>query len=314
MPEQTKNFAQSPAELIALVGIECAPAYNDERLGWSCESFGDGALRVTVESRDHSNSPTRHLEFGWRWNAAITRMSTPYFLPRPGDVIADHVFRQGAVLVETERGCAMFAPILPCAPPEIPSYVDLDRDGRGLTIRHGVGALRTRGHVFFQRARSARLPTGGITWTHLVAAWPDCSLEDAYERAAALIWATRTVIDVPSETDATYDRFTRAAIERIFREDLYREWDRGPARVAGMTTQTLTAKRTPRVMSRAEFDRFLKHQERLLGAMAAVQKHMFTRPVGYRLLTSLLHSGRMAVAPIATFGVWFNQVRTALGA
>ncbi|MCC6159548.1 MAG: hypothetical protein IT350_15970 [Deltaproteobacteria bacterium] len=314
MPDLAHHFTPSPAAPLAVVGIECAPERVGTGIVRSCESFGDGALRVVVASRERRGSSARHLEFGWRWNAAITRMATPYFLPRPGDVIADHVFRHGAVLVETERGCAMFAPILPCAPPEIASYVDLDRDGRGLTIRHGVGDVSTRGHVFFARATSARLPAGDISWTHLVAAWPDCSLEDAYERAATLIWATRTSIDVPLETDAAYDRFAHAAMDRIFRDDLYREWDRGPARVAGMTTQTLTAKRSPRVMTRVEFDRFLRHQKRLLGVMAAVQKHMFTRPNGYRLLTSLLHSGRMAVAPIATFGVWFNQVRTALGA
>ncbi len=237
-------------------------------------------------------------------------------MPEPGDVIADHVFRHGAILVETDRGCAMFAPILPVSPPDLASYVDLERDGDGdgLAIRHGVGALKTRGHVFFRRALRASIPPGEIEWTHLIAAWPGCALEDAVERAARVIWATRTRIDVPGASDAQYDRYLRAATERIFRSDLFREWNRGGTRVAGMTTQTLTAKRTPPVMSRDEFDRFLKNQSKLLGAMAMVQKHVFTRPIGYRALTAILHTGRTAVAPIATFGVWFNQVRTALGA
>lgn len=308
------NNIASPAELLARVGIECVPDHGDERVEGVCAAFCDGALRVVAGMTHRADSDSRHIEFGWRWNAAIRRISTPYFLPRPGDVIADHVFRHGAILAETDRGCAMFAPILPCEPPDVASYTDLSRDAAGLTIRHGVGATETRGHVFFRRSRRVSLPAGDLAWTHIIAAWPNCSLEDAYERAARLIWATRTPVETHDASSKQYDRFSRAATERIFRDDLYREWDRGPARVGGMTTQTLTARRTPRVMSSAEFDRFLKHQRRLLGVMAAVQKHMFTRPLGYRILTSLLHSGRMAVAPIATFGVWFNQVRTALGA
>jgi len=111
-----------------------------------------------------------------------------------------------------------------------------------------------------------------------------------------------------------FARCEALAAGRIFAGDLYREFRAGGTRVAGMITQTVTAPRPPRVMSRRQLHAFLSNQDRLMRFLGWVQKHVFTNPVGNRLLTAALHTGRVRVAPMFTFGVWFNQARTALGA
>jgi hypothetical protein len=61
-------------------------------------------------------------------------------------------------------------------------------------------------------------------------------------------------------------------------------------------------------------DSYLKRQKSLVALLRWVQAHAFVRPLGNELLARLLHSGRMAVAPMAWFQAWNNQVRTAVGA
>lgn len=266
------------------------------------------AWRLDIAFENAHAVELSHWEWWWRLRGDITRLHAPHVAPGAEDVISDHAFRHGGVIVETLLGCVLFEPEYPALPDEW-TYMDLEPLGRELRLAHGMGRTRPHGHVLFRREGSlpAR-PCSFGSYGHRIVFWPGSRMERAYRRAEASHRFRRR------EPPCSYDHYAAAAVDRLFAPDVYREEVVDGRAVGGTITQSLTAKRRPGVMDERGFERFLKMQKTLLGTMSAIQKYVFPSARGYRALTAFLHAGRLSVAPIHSFGVWFNQVRTALGA
>ncbi|MDP8223168.1 MAG: hypothetical protein P9L99_07405 [Candidatus Lernaella stagnicola] len=235
----------------------------------------------------------------------------PYLRPRHDFVIADQVFRSPLLHAEKDGERWGLVPDLATWPGEHRAVLDFLREGASgaCEMAHGVGGWKTTGHVFFRRARNGK--------------W--CEVGDEFrfghylldgmniEQSASFIWRTFGDPQRTLPLVLPLEEYEAAALERMFAPDMYHEFDGGGRPVGAMITQTITARRTPKLMGKKGVDSYLRNQGRLVGLMRLIQTTLFTNAAGYRLLKSILHAGFLDVLPMASFQCWFNQVRTALG-
>jgi hypothetical protein len=242
------------------------------------------------------------------------RFWVPYLRPGPGQVIADRVFRTPVILVRRKADASALIPDLETWPGDVDVFLDADRSPEKPYLSHGIGSFKTTGHVLFRRARARRPLAAGSTLriSHFLTRFETAG-DRVFEQVASFAWKRFARSDDPRPQVMPFARSERLATDRIFSEDLYRDFDAGGKHVGGMIAQTVTARRPPRVMTRRQVDSFLNSQDRLIKFMGWIQKYVFTHPVGNRLLTGALHAGVIRVAPMFSFGTWFNQARTALG-
>jgi hypothetical protein len=270
-----------------------------------------------VEVRLTINQPIRlhSLEIRYRVQSEPGEPAwVPYLRPSPDFVIADQVFRSPAIVLGSKGSTFSLVPDLDCWPNNpVRTWLDLDRSSdQFCVVAQGMGAYTTSGHVMFKKSVARKdLPSGAEIRTAHFLNTRKADAEGALRQANTFIWRR---FRGASPQVLPFSRYEKAAVERIFSGDLYRtfEFDRRP--VAALVAQTLTARRRPGLMNSAQVSGFLKRQTSLLKLMAWIQTELFAGPRRYRLLATVLHAGLTKVMPMATFGCWFNQVRTALGA
>lgn len=282
------------------------------RLSVAPEEMGRRAvveLQVTEAVRLHQ------LELRWSapW-AAPERVYTPYLKNGKNRVFADQVFRSPAVFVEKNGWALALLPDLAHWPEGVKTYLDFSPrgdDGRPLLI-YGLGHWRTTGHVFFQKSRARRPLKPG---TVLTASCRLLSLpaQRMHGQVASYLWRQFARRGETAPQVLLFAEAEALVCRRILAPDLFRTFQADGRPVGGMITQTLTARRRPRVMNARETASYLRNQERLVKLLGLVQTTLFTNAAGNRLLTEILHAGWMKIVPMIFFQCWFNQVRTALG-
>jgi hypothetical protein len=267
-------------------------------------------LRVTRDVRLHG------LDVRYRTTFAEPDFAwVPHLRPGEGLVIADQIFRSPALVLRRGAQGVALIPDLAQWPRGVKTMLDLDRrapDGSAL-LAHGLGDYATTGHIFFKRKTAGLALAAG---DEVAAAHYLLRLDgprDPLARVAAFIWERFARRDGPAPLALPLARYEALACARIFAPDLYRTFAVDGRPVAAMNTQTLTSRRKPGVLDRKGVDKYLAGQRNMMKALQFVQAKIFTRPLGHKLLTQFLHSGRLKVAPAASFQAWFNQVRTALG-
>lgn len=246
----------------------------------------------------------------WAW--------IPHLRPSADQVIADQVFRSPAIIVEKSGLAAALIPDLSSLPSEHCTYLDFVRSGpNGRPIlSHGIGRSKPTGHIFFKKVRAKKPTPSGIriNLAHYLLSIPS-TCGSGLEAASSFLWRQNAAGKkeyFPQVLDFT--RYEKLVNDRIFAHDLYQRFEIDGRPVAGMITQTVTAKRKPQVMNARQTEAYLDRQNELIKALRFIQAKIFTHPLGNKALAAVLHSGRIKIAPMASFGVWFNQARTALGA
>jgi len=271
--------------------------------------------RVAVELRVAKAVRLHQLEL--RWSAPWPepdRVYTPYLKNGRDRVIADQIFRSPAVFVEKDGRALALLPDLSTWPRGVKTYLDFLRHGpddRPLLI-YGLGHWQTSGHVFFKKTRARKpLPAGTVLrGACLLLALP---ADRIHGRIASFLWRRFARRDDAAPQVMPFARAELLVCRRILAPDLFHTLMLDDRPVGGMITQTLTARRRPRVMNARETDAYLRNQERLVKLLGLVQTTLFTNAAGNRLLTEILHTGCMKIVPMISFQCWFNQVRTALG-
>jgi hypothetical protein len=245
----------------------------------------------------------------WAW--------TPYLRPTENDIIADAVFRSPAVVIGDDAQAFALMPDLAAWPARGGTYLDFIRDNDSRSpsrLAHGIGAWRTRAHIFFsRRPAQIRLAAGDeLRWAHYVVPLAP-NKDEALVRVAAFLWRRFARRGDTAPQALPFAELERAAIGRIFAPDLFHEFTHDGRAVAGMITQTVTARRRPRVMDERGVQRYVTHQRAVMRGFRFLSQYVFTNRVGYRLMTAFLHTGRLKIAPMVSFQTWFNQARTAVG-
>ena len=253
------------------------------------------------------------LEIGYQ--PAFGRPKTtwaPYLRHKPDYVIADQVFRSPALMMAKSEQAVALVPDLSLWPDAIKTYLDMQREKPAMI--HGVGHWRTTGHVFFKKMKAKQvLPAGDeIRFAHFLLKLSELP-EDRLDYLASFIWRRFARRNDTKQQMLPFAQAGQHACERIMAPDLYREFQIDERPVAGMITQTVTARKKPKVMDEKGVRNYLQQQDRLIKALGLIQKTLFTNRFGYWLLSEFLHTGWMSILPMTSFQCWFNQVRTALG-
>ncbi|MDP8257719.1 MAG: hypothetical protein P9M14_18385 [Candidatus Alcyoniella australis] len=237
----------------------------------------------------------------------------PHMRPGPDLVIGEMAFRSPCLVLGTKGRGVTLVPDVHRQPGGPHAFLDLQR--RGLSgkalLAHGLAQQAPFGHIMFRRTgRAVHLRSGSkLRLRHYIMPWRG----DPLQRAASFTWERLSRRDSLLPQVLPFERYEALAVERIFAPDLYHELEVDGREAACMATQTLTAKKPPALMNAGQVRSYLRNQDRLIKAMGAIQSRLFTNRVGYRLLTAVLHAGKLKVVPMTSFACWFNQVRTALG-
>lgn len=252
---------------------------------------------------------------------------SPHLCPGPDFVIADHVFRSPAIVLEKSGGFFALVPDLEAiegvyrlGQGEYRYYMNLnvtEGENQSPAVVFGLGRSRVKGHVYFKSDFSNELtvPAG----TTLVLAYYVLASRGSFGRRDlhSFIWGrfARRHLDSGLPQVVGFDRYAAAGLARIFkRSDLFKRFELEGQPCGGTIGIHLVNRRGVRLMSYRQLGRHLRAQDLSLAAIRRGVDFLTGRPRWTAAYDRVLYRFAPRVPPQVFFQAWYNNLRSAYGA
>jgi len=284
-------------------------------------------LSLNAERDTYVNSILLHFDFlpNGRKVASFEELDycrVPHFIPEPGLVIGDHVFRSPAVILRKANIAAAMVPELDVVGAIRPAQWIMDFDMKSPSgaqrISLGLMNYNPYHHVYFKKRpeRSFLVPKKGVKISaYLIFS---SAADDRFpRRVLKFIWQRYGVENYKAVKPQTLslDTLGGEAMGRLFkRDDLYFEFDYGGARCAGVAAHAATSEKPLKALGPLA-TKFMSpiHGLFITYYLKAMNKFGLTVKTDDITRRTVHRSGIPFIAE-AQFTSWFNDLRTAYGA
>lgn len=141
-------------------------------------------LEIPLEFIPDDNADMKEVRTSFHW--------VPNLKKKPGQIIAQHVFRSPAIILSCKESRVSVIPDLDAIKlyPETPYYLDLNFRDKGAVISYGLSNYKTDQHVYYQHMDSAfRLPQKTELDLYIICAGHSSSL-DILKKTNSFMWNT----------------------------------------------------------------------------------------------------------------------------